>query len=54
MPPKAKAAAARYRVVHGLDYDGKRAEPGEIRDDIPAASVPWLLDGGHIEPVEDD
>lgn len=54
MQRKAKATAARYRVIHGLDYGDTRAEPGEIRDDIPATSVPWLLEGGHIEPVEDD
>jgi hypothetical protein len=29
----------------------KRAEPGEVVDDIPAVSVPWLLRKGHIEAV---
>lgn len=53
MPPRVKAATTRYRVIHGLDYDGKRAEPGEIREDIPVNSVPWLLDGGHIETVDE-
>lgn len=52
MPPKPKKAT-RYRVIHGLDYAGKRAEPGEIRDDIPPASVQWLLEGGHIELVDE-
>lgn len=41
-------AEQKYRVVHGLDYDGRRAEPGEIVDDIPKESIKWLLEGGHI------
>lgn len=29
----------------------KRAEPGDVVADLPAASVPWLLEQGHIAPV---
>ena len=47
----------KFRVKTGLDWgvgkEAKRAEPGEIRDDIPAKSVPWLVAQGLIEPVED-
>lgn len=51
--------AKRYRVVTGLDYPGKggagkRAEPGDVVSDLPVKSVPWLLEQGHIEPVEED
>lgn len=42
-----------FRVLIGMNYppDDRRAEPGEIVDDIPAASVDWLLREGAIEPV---
>jgi len=47
-----------YRVNVGLNYppNDKRAEPGDIVDDLPPGSVGWLLDAGAIEPVktEDD
>ena len=42
-----------YRVLVGLDYPpGKRAEPGDVVDDLPAESVKWLEADGCIEPVE--
>lgn len=41
-----------YRVMTGLDYPGRRREPGEVVDDIPVKSVRWLLEQGHIEPAE--
>lgn len=41
-----------YRVLTGLSYPpDKRAEAGEIVDDIPSQSVKWLLTAGHIEDV---
>ena len=41
---------ARYRVLQGIDYPpNKRAEVGDIVEDIPAQSVKWLLDSGIIE-----
>ena len=44
------AEKKKYLVNVGIDwYDGNRAEPGEIRDDIPAKSLPWLLEQGIIE-----
>ena len=30
----------------------KSVEPGEVVDDIPKESLPWLLDGGRIEAVK--
>lgn len=45
--------ADQYRVVRGLNYPpDRRAEPGDIVDDLPAKSVPWLLKDGDIEKVE--
>lgn len=55
----------RYRVNRGLTYPEnyranrenwryKSVEPGEIVDDIPPVSRDWLLDRGHIEPVDAD
>ena len=38
----------KHLVVIGIDYAGKRAEPGDIVDDIPARSVSWLLEQGVI------
>jgi hypothetical protein len=50
-------AAKAFRVLVGLNYPGKdgeqRAEPGDIVSDLPAKSVKWLTEQGHIEPVED-
>lgn len=47
---------ARYRVLNGLNYpDGqggeKRAEIGDVVDDLPVSSLSWLLEQGHIEAV---
>ncbi|MER5252904.1 hypothetical protein [Streptomyces sp. NPDC002855] len=46
----------RYRVLNGLNWatiKGKRrAEPGDIVDDIPEKSIEWLLKQGHIEAVD--
>lgn len=49
---------ARFRVHTGLNYPGadgeeKRAEPGAIVDDLPARSLPWLLEQGHITPADE-
>ena len=47
--------AAKYRVLTGLDYPpNKRAEAGDVIDDLPGKSVKWLLSQGHIESVTDD
>ncbi len=62
-PPRGTA----YRVVPQPDRGGaefgiswrvgtgeRRVKAGEIARDIPAVSVPWLLDRGWIEPVGGD
>ena len=43
-----------YRVLVGLTYGpkGKRAEPGDVVNDLPAESVRWLLADGRIEEVQ--
>jgi hypothetical protein len=44
---------ARYRVLQGIDYPpNKRAEVGDIIEDIPAQSIKWLLDSGIIEDTD--
>lgn len=43
---------ANYRVIIGIDYAGKRAEPGEIISDIPSRSVGWLLEQGIVEKAD--
>ncbi len=47
------SAKKKYRVLTGLNYGDKRAEVDDVVDDIPAKSVTWLLEQGHIEEVED-
>jgi len=48
-----------HRVLIGLNYrpdpksPEKRAEPGEIVDDVPAKVVEELVAQGVLEPVED-
>ena len=43
---------SKYRALVGLDYPpGKRAEPGDVVDDLPEKSVKWLLKDGLIEEV---
>lgn len=38
-----------YRVLTGLSYPpDKRAEIGDVVDDLPPKSVKWLLEQGHI------
>lgn len=41
----------KYRVLVGINYppNDKRAEPGEVVDDIPPSSIRWLLQDGIIE-----
>lgn len=43
---------ATYKVLQGIDYGDKRAEAGDIVDDIPTRSVGWLKEQGIIELVE--
>ena len=39
-----------YRVLAGIDYPpNKRAEIGDVVNDLPPASVKWLLEAGLIE-----
>lgn len=45
-------AKGRYRVLTGLDYEGKRAEPGDVVNDLPGGSIKWLEKGGYIEQVQ--
>ena len=42
-----------HKVLIGIDYPpDRRAEPGDVVTDIPAASVGWLLAQGIIEETE--
>jgi len=39
-----------YKVLTGLSYPpDKRAEVGDIVDDLPSKSIQWLINSGHIE-----
>ena len=47
----------RYLITReGLTYDKdrKRAEPGDVVDDLPANALGWLREQGYIEPVVDE
>ena len=42
----------KYKVLSGLSYPpDKTAEPGDVVDDLPEKSIPWLLKDGHIEKL---
>ncbi len=43
---------AKYRVLTGIEWGTRRAEAGEIVDDIPAKSIKWLRDSNLIELVD--
>lgn len=43
---------ANYKVLTGIDYAGKRAEPGDVISDLPNRSVSWLLEQGIVEKIE--
>jgi hypothetical protein len=41
-----------YEVKVGINYPPeKRAEPGDIVDDLPEKSLPWLLEEGIVTEV---
>jgi len=42
------STTTRYRVHAGIDYDGKRAEPGDIVDDLPRGAITDLKDAGVV------
>lgn len=44
---------ATYRVLTGIDYPpGKRAEAGDVVDDLPGKSIKWLVECGAVEKVD--
>jgi hypothetical protein len=43
---------ATYKVLVGIDYAGKRAEPGDVVNDLPAKSILWLSEQNIIEPAD--
>jgi hypothetical protein len=44
---------ATYRVLAGISYPpNKRAEVGDVVDDLPSRSIKWLVDTGCIEQVD--
>lgn len=51
--PNARKSTVSYEVLTGLSYGDHRAEAGEIVSDIPAESIEWLLEQGHIKRVEE-
>lgn len=40
----------KYICLNGMNYGDTRRERGDIVDDIPAESLEWLLEWGHVEP----
>lgn len=46
-------AVPHYRVLAGISYPpSRRAEAGEIVDDLPKRSIKWLREQGLIELVD--
>lgn len=52
--PTTETGRKRYRVVVGMNYRNKRAEPGDIVADLPAESIGWLEKRGYILPIKDE
>lgn len=52
-PAVIRRLAAGVKVPVDERGPSKRAEVGDIVTDLPAVSIPWLLEGGYLEPVED-
>jgi len=52
----AKLKQTTYKVTNlsPLTYNGKTADVGELVNDLPGESISWLLEGGHIVPVEEE
>ncbi|MFI7707608.1 hypothetical protein [Nonomuraea sp. NPDC049480] len=52
--------AKQYKVLAGLNYTPKgrgeerRADAGDVVDDLPTKSVGWLVEQGAIEEVSGD
>ena len=41
---------ARYRVIQGINYPpNKRAEIGDVVDDLPSSAIKWLVAEGVVE-----
>lgn len=48
-----EASVARYKALVGIDYPpNKRAEEGDIIEDLDGKAIKWLLDAGLIEPAD--
>ena len=47
--------ATRYRVLVGINYGRpeRRAEPGDVVDDLLTRDIEWMLNDGIIEPVKE-
>jgi hypothetical protein len=46
-------AQKQYRVLVGINYGSKRAEPGDVVGDLPVSQIEALIAMGAIEgPVE--
>jgi hypothetical protein len=44
---------AQYRTLVGIDYPpNKRAEAGDVVDDLPGAAIKWLVAEGYIEAAD--
>jgi hypothetical protein len=46
----------RYKVLKGINYppDNRRAEPGDIVDDIPEYGIRGFIAADAIEPVDEE
>lgn len=52
-PKKAAATSGPWRVLVGINYppNDRRAEPGDIIDDLPAHAAAWMQRDAIIEPA---
>ena len=52
--PNQTSPSPRWRVLVGLSYAGRDVAAGEIVDDIPEESLPWLIEQGLIAPAAEE
>jgi len=46
---------AKYRVLIGINYPpNRRAEIGDVVDDLPAKSIKWLRESGAVALLDKD
>lgn len=49
--PRQPTSSRSYRVIVGISYRDRRAEPGDVVTDLEPGEIEWMLADGVIEEV---